>query len=230
MPRAPMTVEAALLALRTRGKPKNRDGMARFGINVERAFGVPMPDIRACAAGIVRDHALAEALWQTGFHEARILACLVDRPQWVRPDQMDRWTADIDSWDLCDQVCGNLWDRTPFAVDRIRQWAGDEREFVRRAAFATLAWKAVHDKAAPDKLFLELLPLIGDHSKDGRNFVRKAVNWALRQIGKRSAGLHGPCLSLALDLADSEDRTARWIGVDAVRELDSAKVKSKLGL
>jgi len=230
MARGPMTVEAALAALRARGKPENRRGMARFGINVDRAFGVPMPEIRACAAGIVRDHALAEALWQTGFHEARILASLVDRPQWVTQEQMDRWTADFDSWDLCDQVCGNLWDRTPQAFTKIRQWASDEREFVRRAAFATLAWKAVHDKAAPDDLFAALLPVIREHATDKRNFVRKAVNWALRQIGKRSAALHGPCLAVAVELADSEDRTARWIGIDAVRELDSAKVRSKLGL
>ena len=202
--------------------------MARFGINVDRAFGVSMADLRAFAREIERTHELAQALWQTNWHEARLLAGLVDRPQWVGESQMDQWTADFDSWDLCDQVCGNLWCRTPMAPDKIRQWAADEREFVRRAGFVTLAWMAVHDKKSPHANFLAYLPLIAEGSHDPRNFVKKAVNWALRQIGKRSATLHGPCLELARELAASGDRTARWIGAGAAKELAGEAVLAKL--
>jgi 3-methyladenine DNA glycosylase AlkD len=202
--------------------------MARFGINVERAFGVSMADLRALSRDIERSHDLARELWQSGWHEARLLAALVDRPQWVGENQMERWTADFDSWDLCDQVCGNLWCRSPLAPEKIRQWVEDEREFVRRAGFVTLAWMAVHDKKAPHASFLQYLPLIRDGSHDPRNFVKKAVNWALRQTGKRSRSLHGPCLELARELAASPDRTARWIGSGAVKELEGEKVRARL--
>ncbi len=223
MARRPFSIDEALAALKDHGSEKNREGMARFGISVHHALGVSVPNIRAVAAGIEHDHALAQALWVSAIHEARILASLVDKPQWVTTAQMDAWTADFDSWDVCDQVCGNLWDRTPYAVEKIRLWAGDEREFVRRAAFATIAWMAVHDKKADDALFLDLLGLIRDAASDQRNFVRKAVNWALRQTGKRSATLLGPCLALAAELAASPDKTARWIGSDAVRELEAKR-------
>jgi 3-methyladenine DNA glycosylase AlkD len=230
MARKTTSVSDAVAALRSKGSEANRQGMKRFGINVDRAFGVSVVEIKKVAREIAHDHALAEALWQTGLHEARILAGFVDRPQWVSEAQMDRWTGEFDSWDLCDQICGNLWDRTPHAGAKIRQWAADEREFVRRAAFATLAWMAVHDKKADDESFLSYLPLIRAGATDSRNFVRKAVNWALRQIGKRSPELHGPCLDLARELSESEDRTARWTGKDAQRELESPKLQEKLGL
>ncbi len=228
MSRRPCTADGLLAWLEAQGSEADRAGMARFGINTERAFGISMAALRNIAREVERDHGLAEELWQSGWHEARLLAGLVDRPQWVTADQMDRWTAGFDSWDLCDQICGNLWCRTPFAPEKIRQWADDGREFVRRAGFVTLAWMAVHDKKAPHEMFLEYLPLIRDGAHDQRNFVRKAVNWALRQIGKRSGSLHGPCLELARELAASGDRTARWIGSDAVRELDSNKVRARL--
>lgn len=230
MARAAFKLEEALKRLRDAGSQQNRAGMARFGIETEKAFGVPMPDIRTLAKEIEPDHGLAEALWQSGFHEARILAALVDRPKWVTPGQMDRWTADFNSWDVCDQVCGNLWDRTPWCGEKILQWASDEREFVRRAAFATIAWRAVHDKKADDSAFLPYLNLIETASGDKRNFVRKAVNWALRQIGKRSAQLHPHALAMSQKLAASKDATARWIGKDAVKELESEKLKERLGL
>ncbi|MEC9342700.1 MAG: DNA alkylation repair protein [Pseudomonadota bacterium] len=228
--RHPHTLEQALDLLRASGKAENRAGMARFGIATDKALGVSMPDIRAAGKAIVPDHDLAEALWATGVHEARILAGLVDRPQWVTPAQMDRWAGEFDSWDVCDQVCGNLFDRTPHARDKIVQWSGDRRAFVKRAGFATLAWRAVHDKKAEDSEFLPCLDLIRREAGDERNFVKKAVNWALRQIGKRSAGLHAPSLALARELAESADRTARWIGRDAAKELDSDRVRAKLGL
>lgn len=223
-------MEAAIAALKSRGTEKNREGMARFGIATLRAFGVSMPDIRACAANITKDHALALALWQSGFHEARIMAGLIDQPQWVTPPQMNAWTGDFDSWDLCDQICGNLWDRTAFAHEKILEWSSDPREFVKRAAFATIAWRAVHDKKTADAVFLEYLPLIKREAGDSRNFVCKAVNWALRQTGKRSARLNLPCLELARELAASPHKTARWNGIDASRELSSEKLQKKLGL
>ena len=228
MPRRQTTLREAIECLERSGSEKNRAGMARFGIETSRAFGVPMPAIRACARAIVPDHGLAEELWQSGFHEARILASLVDRPQWVDREQMDRWTAEFTSWDVCDQVCGNLWDRTPFAREKIAHWASDEREFVRRAAFATMAWQAVHDKEIADRELLSGFQIIRDASTDPRNYVRKAVNWALRQLGKRSAALHEPALTLARELAASSDRTARWIGTDAVRELESRAVLERI--
>jgi 3-methyladenine DNA glycosylase AlkD len=228
MTRRPFTADEVLDWLGQHASETNRSGMARFGINVDRAFGVSMAQLRNHARQIERSHELAQALWHTGRHEARLLAGLIERWQWVSESQMEEWTADFDSWDLCDQICGNLWCRTPMAPGKIRQWAKDEREFVRRAGFVTLAWMAVHDKTAPHASFLAYLPLISQGSHDPRNFVKKAVNWALRQIGKRSATLHGPCLELARELASSDDRTARWIGTGAAKELADEAVLAKL--
>jgi 3-methyladenine DNA glycosylase AlkD len=199
--------------------------MARFGINVDKAFGVSMAVQRPLQRKYRRDHELALALWQSGYHEARILAALIDDPKKATPRQMDDWAADFNSWDLCDQASLKLFARTPFAVEKIARWAKDDREFVRRAAFATIAGYAVSARTASDKEFLSFLKIIEAHATDERNFVRKAVNWALRQIGKRSKSLHKPALALARKLAASDDRTARWIGKDAVRELtDPAQV------
>ena len=215
---------ASLLAeLRSLGSEENRAGQARFGINTARAYGVSITNLRPIARRLKRDHALAAALWATGVHEARILAGFVDEPEQVKPAQMDEWAAAFDSWDLCDQVCGGLFDRTPHVEKKIVTWAEDDREFVRRAAFALLASYSTHAKKVPDDAFLPFLPLIEKHATDPRNFVRKAVNWALRTIGKRSMALHAPALALAEKLAASQDRTARWIGKDAVRELSDPK-------
>jgi 3-methyladenine DNA glycosylase AlkD len=222
--------EDALDRLKALGTEKGRLGMARYGIATERAFGVSMPNIRSVAREMVRDHAVAEALWQSEVHEARILAGFVDRPEWVTSEQMDRWTAQFDSWDVCDQICGNLWDRTPFRDEKIFRWSGDEHEFVRRAAFATIAWHAVHGKSAQTSDFLAYFPLVRDARADNRNFVRKAVSWALRQIGKRSAELHPFALALANELANSPEKAARWIGKDVIRELDTEKMRERLGI
>jgi 3-methyladenine DNA glycosylase AlkD len=193
--------------------------MARFGINIDNALGVSMAAQRPLQRKYRRDHALALDLWATGVHEARILAGLIDDPKQVTSKQMDAWAADFDSWDLCDQVCMKLFARTPFVDAKMKKWAKDKREFVRRAAFATIAGYTVHSKDAPDAVFLAYLPLIEAASTDARNFVKKAVNWALRQIGKRNNSLHRPALKLARTLAASEDKAARWIGKDAVKEL-----------
>lgn len=216
--------------LKSVAEPENLAGMARFGIDTEKALGVSMPNIRAIGKTVVRNHSLAIELWHSEIHEARILASLVDIPSEVSARQMGAWAADFNSWDLCDQVCGNLFDRASEAETMIRKWADDNREFVRRAAFATIAWRAVHLKNEPDDTFLAYLPFIEAASVDNRNFVKKAVNWALRQIGKRNASLHGPALTLAVQLHNSPEKSAQWIGRDAARELDSQKVCEKLGL
>jgi 3-methyladenine DNA glycosylase AlkD len=202
--------------------------MARFGINTERAFGISMKALEPLARKYRRNHQLAVDLWASGYHEARLLAALIDDPTEVTPEQMDAWAADFDSWDLCDQACLKLFVRTPFVEEKIAHWAADEREFVRRGGYALLAAYAVHGKAAPDVPFIRLLGLVEEHASDGRNYVRKAVNWALRQIGKRSEALHEPALSVAKRLAASDDKTARWIGKDAVRELTDPKQMARL--
>ena len=216
---APANVRAVLAELKALGSPDNLAGMARFGINTEKAYGVSVTATRSLVRKYRRQHALAADLWASGVHEARILAALIDDPKLVTPKQMDSWVADFNSWDLCDQVCMNLFAETPHALPKIAKWAKDKREFVRRAAFATMAGYGVHAKKAPDAEFLAFLPIIEKHATDPRNFVRKAVNWALRTIGKRSLALYPPAMKLAEKLAASDDKTARWIGKDAVREL-----------
>jgi 3-methyladenine DNA glycosylase AlkD len=213
------SAEAVLQELKALGSEENRAGMARFGINAERAYGVSMTAMRPIARRLKRNHALAGELWKSGIHEARILAALIDEPDKVTPTQMDRWAAAFDSWDLCDQACMKLFAGTPYVEEKVRKWAKDDREFVRRAAFALIAGYAVHARKAPDREFTAFLPIIERHATDPRNFVKKAVNWALRQIGKRNTGLHTPALKLAEKLAASDDRTARWIGRDATKEL-----------
>lgn len=216
-------IDAIIAELKSLGSEKNRVGMARFGINTHRAFGVSMTAMRPLERRYRRRHDLALALWVTGYHEARILAAMVEVPADVTPKQMEAWVADLDSWDVCDQAAMRVFARTPYAADKIAAWAKDEREFVRRAAFATIAGYAVSAKTAPDGAFLPFLALIEAHATDGRNFVRKAVNWALRQIGKRSPSLHNSTLALAKRLAASDDKSERWIGKDAVRELTDPK-------
>jgi 3-methyladenine DNA glycosylase AlkD len=221
-------VKAVLAELRALGSEQGRAGMARFGINVENAFGVSMAAARPLARKYRRQHDLALGLWATGFHEARILAALIDDPKLVTQRQMDAWAAAFDSWDLCDQACMKLFAKTPHVGGQVAKWAKDDREFVRRAAFATIAGYAVHGKGAADDEFTPFLKLIEKYATDPRNFVRKAVNWALRQVGKRSSSLHAPALALAEKLAASDDKTARWIGRDAVKELSDPKQIARL--
>jgi 3-methyladenine DNA glycosylase AlkD len=207
--------------------PENVAGMARFGINPERTLGVSMPALRRMAKEIGKDHALARQLWSSGIHEARILACLVDDPEKVTEKQMDRWVRDFDSWDVCDQCCLNLFDRTPWAYDKALEWSARSEEFVKRAGFALMAVLAVHDKKATDGQFEKFFPVIGREATDERNFVRKSVNWALRQIGKRNRRLNKLAVQTARDLSRLDSKNARWIGSDAVRELTGEKVQKK---
>lgn len=217
------SVQDIIEELRSHANPKNVQGQARFGINTDMAFGIAMPTIRSLAKVIGRDHALALELWKTGYHDARLLCAFIDEIAQVTPAQMDQWATDFDSWDVTDQVCSNLFSRTPHAREKIEAWSVHEEEFVRRAAFAMIASLAVHGKKLDDVQFLAWLPLISRAADDERNFVKKAVNWALRQIGKRNTRLYHPALALAEELADSDEKTARWIGRDALRELQNPK-------
>ncbi len=234
-------IDAILAELQDMGSETNRAGMARYGINVDNAFGVSVYELRKIAKRLGTDHALALALWTTGNHEARLLACFVDDPAVVTEAQMEAWARDFDSWDLCDQATTSLFDLTPHAWTKAREWAARDEEWVRRGGFALMAGLAVHDKAASDQAFLKLLPLIERAAKDERNFVKKAVNWALRNIGKRNRALNAAAIVRAEKIraaankraggergGDAAARSARWVAVDALRELTSAKVQARL--
>jgi len=212
-------IDGIIECLRAQANPANVTGMARYGISTKGALGVPVPALRKLAKETGRDHALAEQLWNTGIHEARIMATLVDDPALVTSRQMDRWVRDIDSWDVCDQACQNLFRYSPLAYGKARQWARAKREYVRRAGFSIMAGLAVKDKHASDEQFAALLPLIAEAAGDDRNMVKKAVNWALRQIGKRDRRLHKLAIAAAEEIHRQASRSARWIAADALREL-----------
>jgi len=223
-----LDVKQAIDRLRSMGDPKTVEGMARFGIQSSNSFGVSVPKLRTLAREVGRDHQLALKLWETGLHDARLLASMVDDPEQVTMDQMDKWVRDFDSWDVVDGSCGNLFDKTPFAVAKAREWCKREEEFVKRAGFVLMAELAVHDKQAKDKLFLDFLPLIIAGASDRRNFVKKAVNWSLRQIGKRNLNLNRAAVSTALKIQKTASGAAEWIASDALRELKSLRVKKRL--
>jgi len=223
-----MTSDELLDELRAMANLANVDGMARFGISVEGTLGISILVLRQTAKRVGRDHALAIDLWASGIHEARILASMIDDPAAVTPEQMDSWAADFDSWDVCDQVCGNLFDCTPHAFDKVAEWSTRDEEYVRRAAFSLLAALTVHDKRATDDQFLACFPLIVSAATDERNFVKKAVNWSLRQIGKRNPSLNAQAIQLARDIQQLDSRSARWIAADALRELTSEPVQERL--
>lgn len=214
--------------IKSLANPENVEGMARFGINPANTYGVSVPVLRKMARETGRDHELALALWASGIHEARLLACFIDRPDMVTEAQMEGWVKDFDSWDICDQCCSNLFDRTPVAHEKAVAWCEREEEFVRRAGFVLMAALSVHDKKASDEAFLRFLPLIKEYATDQRNFVKKAVNWALRQIGKRNLKLNGAALKTAEEIKKIDSRSARWIASDAIRELSSDAVQKKL--
>lgn len=214
--------------LRALGEPEAVEGMARFGINVPLACGVSAPKLRALAREIGRAHELAVALWQSGIHDARLLATLIDDPEKVTQRQMERWAKDFDSWGVCDAACGCLFDKTPYAWDKAVEWTAREEEYVKRAGFVLMATLAVHDKQAPDERFEALFPYIVEHATDERNFVKKAVNWALRQIGKRNRRLNRLAIRTAKEVHRIDAKAARWIACDALRELSSAKVRQRL--
>ena len=205
----------------------NLDGMSRFGIDTQTALGIPNAVLRPLARKIKRNHERAETLWASGIREARILASFTDEPKRVTAEQARRWAAEFNSWEIVDHAA-SLFVEARLHEALIATLVADEREFVRRTGFAMMAWGALHLKKEPDAVMKGWLPLIEKHAGDGRNFVKKSVSWALRQIGKRSLALHAPATALAERLADSDDKAARWVGRDAVRELTSRTTLDRL--
>lgn len=215
MPSAPEVI-AHLVSLRNE---RNIAGMARFGIRPARPLGISITTLRPLARKLGRDHALSEELWASGWHEARILAAFVEEPARVTRRLMDARAAAFDSWDVCDQWCLSVFRRTPHAWAKARQWAGRRAEFVKRAGFSLFATLAVHDHTADEPAFLAALELVEREAGDERNYVKKSVNWALRQIGKRDARLRRAAITTAVRIAKQDSRAARWIAADALREL-----------
>ena len=207
-------------ALRARANAANVAGMARYGINTTGTLGVPVFEVRAIAKQIGRDHKLAAELWASGIHEARILATIVDDPKKVTRRQMDAWARDFDSWDVCDQACQNLFRYTPHSWEMAVKWAQSKKEFVRRAGFALMAGLAMKDKQAGDDEFTALFPLLAAAAIDERNMVKKALNWALRAIGKRNPNLRKKAIAAAWQIHAIDSPSARWIAKDAIRELE----------
>jgi 3-methyladenine DNA glycosylase AlkD len=214
--------------LERRGTRRAVQGMARYGIVAKRAFGVPMGTLLSLRKRLGQDHALALALWDTGWYEARLLAALLGDPRQVTRRQMNAWAAGFENWADCDTVCFKLFDRTPLAWEKAPQWAKSPRELVKRGGFVLMACLALHDKTAPDRSFLAFLPLIEKGARDERNLVKKGVSWALRSIGERNLALNAAALATAKRLALSQEAAPRWVGKDALRELASPKVRARL--
>lgn len=205
--------------LKEKADTKYHAGMQRFGIANEKALGVKIPEVRKLAKLIKKDHHLAQQLWDTGIHEARILASMIDDPKQVTTQQIDAWVKDFDSWDVCDQVCGNLFDSTPYAIDKAIEFSTREEEFIKRAGFVLMAYYAVQHKKADDLVFINFFPIIEREAYDERNFVKKAINWALRQIGKRNNNLRPMAIACAERILLQGSKAAKWIAGDALREL-----------
>ena len=218
-----------LKKLKSLSDPKAVEGMARYGINLENTYGVSIPNLRKMAKEIGIDHSLAQKLWTSNIHEARILASMIDEPEMVTEEQMESWVKDFDSWDVCDQCCMNLFDKTEFAYHKAVEWSSNDKEFVKRDGFVLMACLAFHDKKADDKQFEGFLPIIKIEAIDKRNFVKKAVNWALRQIGKRNLTLNRKATETAREIQKMDSTSARWIASDAIRELTSEAVQGRLG-
>ena len=221
-------VESVVATLKRLGTKKTRDGMARYAITSDKAFGVTVGEIKQLGKRLGKNHDLALGLWDTGWYEARMLAGFVGEPDRVTPALMDQWCRDFDNWAICDHTCFHLFDRTPHAFRKVEQWAKRRNEFEKRAAFALLASLGVHDKRASDEAFAKCLSLIEVAATDDRNFVKKGVNWALRVIGRRSKDLNEAAVKLSQKLSTSKDPAARWIGKDALRELTGPVVLRKL--
>jgi len=223
-----MKCEEVIEKLKSLYSPENVKGMARYGINPKDNLGISIYKLRAIAKEIGKDHELALQLWDSGIHDARLLAVFIEDPVRVTEEQMHSWAADFDSWDVCDQACTSLFDVTPLAWRKVVEWAERDEEFVKRGAFSLIAGLAVHDKKASDKKFERFFPLIKKHSIDDRNYVKKAVNWALRNIGKRNLGLNKQTIKLSEEILKIDSKSAKWIARDALRELTSEKVKQRL--
>lgn len=221
-------VEEVLEKLKVRAKPENVEGMAKFGMSAVKRLGVSVPDMRKLAKEIGKNHPLALELWKTGIPEARIVAGMIGDPEKLTDKQMESWVKGFDSWDVCDQVCMNLFEKSPLVMKKIHDWSDREEEFVKRTAFALIACLAWHDKDAQDEKFIEIFPVIKRGAADDRNFVKKAVNWALRNIGKRNLNLNMAAIETAREIKEMNSKPARWIASNAIRELESEAVQKRL--
>ena len=217
-----------LKILHSKANTKNVEGMAKFGMTATNRLGISVPDMRKIAKENGKDHAVALELWDSRIPEAQIVAALIAEPDKLTEEQMEHWVKDINSWDVCDQVCMNLFDKSPLAWKKIHDWSEREEEFVKRTAFSLIACIAWHDKSLPDEKLIELFPLIKREATDERNFVKKAVNWALRHIGKKNKNLNKAAIKLAKEIKQIDSKSARWIANDAIRELESEKVQLRL--
>jgi len=222
------SVKDVLDRLQSKAQPEQLKGMAKYGMTVEQRLGVSVPDMRKLAKEIGKDHKLALDLWRTGIAEARIVAAMVGDPDKLTEEQMEEWVKGINSWDVCDQVCMNLFEKNQIAWKKIVDWSEREEEFVKRTAFSLIACLAWHDKKASDEKFVELLTVIIQEATDERNFVKKAVNWALRNIGKRNLSLNKAAINTAREIQRLDSKAARWIASDAIRELESDAIQSRL--
>jgi len=222
------TAEDVLERLKAQARPDQIEGMARYGMSAEGRLGISVAELRKIAREVGQNHALALRLWQTGIPEARIVAAIVAEPAKLTEAQMDDWVVDLNSWDVCDQVCMNLFEKTPLAWKKIHDWSERDQEFVKRAAFALVACLAWHDKKASDQQFIALLPVLKRGATDERNYVKKAVNWALRNIGKRNQNLNKAAIQAAREIRQIDSRAARWIASDALRELESEATLRRL--
>lgn len=222
------TVEEVTQELESKASPDNVEGMARFAILGDRRMGVSVPDMRKIAKSIGKNHQLALDLWETGIPEGMIVAGMIADPDQLTEEEMENWVVDINSWDICDQVCMNLFEKSPLAEKKIFEWSEREEEFVKRTSYALIACLAWHDKGAGDQQFINYFPLITKGAVDERNFVKKAVNWALRNIGKRNPNLNREAIELARQIHEIDSTSARWIASDALRELESEKVQLRL--
>ena len=223
-----MKYEEIMRRLKSLSDPSAVAGMKRFGINTDNTYGISIPNLRKISKEIGKDHQLAEQLWVSGVHEARILACMIDDAKIVSEGQIEGWAKSFDSWDVCDQCCLNLFDKTKFAYQKAMEWSSRREEFVKRAGFVLMAVLAVHDKNTADEKFLNFLSIIKRESTDDRNFVKKAVNWALRQIGKRNKNLNARAIETAKEILKMDSRSSKWIASDAIRELTNDAVKKRL--
>lgn len=223
-----MNYNEVINLLKSMSEPKNVEGMARYGINPKNNLGISIYKLRPLAKKIGKNNELSLKLWNSGIHDARLLAVFIEDPKSVTEEQMDLWAKDFDSWDVCDQACTSLFDLTSHAWKKVYEWSKRDEEFVKRAAFSIVAGLAVHDKKTSDKKFEELFKIIKRESTDGRNYVKKSVNWALRNIGKRNLALNKKAINIAKEIKKLDSKSAKWIANDAIRELTSSKVQEKL--
>jgi len=223
-----MDYDEVINRLKSMYNQKNLEGMKRYGINPKNNLGISIYKLRPFAKEIGKNHDLSLKLWKSGIHDARLLAVFIEEPEKITEEQMDSWAKDFDSWDICDQACTSLFDLLPFARKKVFEWSKRNEEFVKRGAFSLIAGLAVHDKKAKDSDFEAFFSIIKKESTDDRNYVKKAVNWALRNIGKRNFNLNKKAIETAKDIQKIDSKSAKWIASDTIRELTNEKTQKIL--